>query len=273
MTIGIGTDLTDHRRPHMNERQRIEALFQSGKITRDEADLLLSALEEGSRAEEYAYKAMDDNLGKPQATHQPAYQPNGYPQGLRWARIRLLAGELEAKLDPSLQTPIVSEGQAEIRQNGQDIEIIPQMVKSSFLGGLLSGMPVGSLEIRLPPGWGLDLDSKAGNVEVEGIDFLKGRIAAGNVDLERVKGLDLETSAGNIEGSLLLTEGQHRLRVSMGNVDVDLLEGSSVRLQAGVSMGNMDTKGNFQPGTATVGSGNANFDVAVRMGNLEVRAK
>ncbi|MDX2004337.1 MAG: hypothetical protein SFU83_03590 [Meiothermus sp.] len=258
----------------MNERNRIEALFQSGKITREEADLLISALEEGSKAEDYAYKAMDENLGQPQVSHQPAgWQPDGLPQNLRWIRLRLLAGELEVKLDPSLQSPVVAEGQAEVRPSGGDVEIIPQMVKSSFLGGLLSGMPVGSLEIRVPPGWGLDLDSKAGNVEVDGIDYLRGRIAAGNVELERVKGLDLETSAGNIEGTLLLTEGRHRLKVSMGNVDLDLLEGSSVRLDAGVSMGNLAMNGNFQPGTSIVGGGSASFDLAVRMGNLEVRAK
>lgn len=259
----------------MNERNRIEALFQSGKITREEADLLISALEEGSKAEDYAYKAMDENLGQPQVSHQPAagWQSEGLPQNLRWIRLRLLAGELKVKLDPTLESPSVAEGQAEVRPNGRDVEIIPQMVKSSFLGGLLSGMPVGSLEIRVPPGWGLDLDSKAGNVEVWGIDYLRGRITAGNVELDRVKGLDLETSAGNIEGTLLLTEGRHRLKVSMGNVDLDLLEGSSVRLEAGVSMGNLAMNGNFQPGTTVVGGGSASFDLAVRMGNLEVRAE
>jgi hypothetical protein len=253
----------------MSEQERIQALLQAGKITQQEADLLLSALEEGDQAARQAQESLGETQYAPPSS---AWQP----EGLRWVRVRLTAGELEARLDPSLQMP-VAEGSAEVRQVGADLEVTPNMVSSSLLGGLLG--PMGSLELRLPPGWGLELDSKAAQVEVQKISFLKGRVAAGNVELEAVEGLDLEVSAGNIDGSLLLCEGQHRLRVSMGNAELDLLPGSSVRLSSGVSLGNLEVKGFSRSHAADgsevrqVGDGRASLEVFVRMGNLEVKAR
>lgn len=248
----------------MTEQERIQALLQAGKITQQEADLLLSALEEGDTAAQQA-----------QATLGEQYTPSAswQPEGLRWLRVRLTAGSLEARLDKSLQMPVV-EGPAEVRPVGADLEVLPEMSGGSFLGGLLGRM--GSLELRLPPGWGLEVDSKAAQVEAEGIAFLKGRVAAGNVELKAVEGLDLEVTAGNIDGSLLLREGQHRLRASMGNVELDVLPGSSVRLSPSVSLGNQEIRGfdrTTNGAARQLGEGRASLEVSVRMGNLEVKAR
>lgn len=263
----------------MNERERIKALLDAGKITQDEANLLLSALEEGDEAARQADQALTDTVGEPKLQ---AETPNWFPHNIRWVKVRLTAGELEATLDPSLSQPAI-DSQAEVRQSGQDLEVIPQSPAGSFLSGIFGGIGVGQVKVRLPAGWGLDVDSKAAQIEAEGIQFLKGRVMAGNVELEGVGGLDLEVSAGNIEGSLLLKEGQHRLRVSMGNADLDLLSGSSVKLNASVSMGNLETKGfagyaqtpdaSTRPLGHVLGDGKANLDLSVRMGNLEVKAK
>ncbi len=260
----------------MSEQERIQALLHAGKITQQEADLLLSALDEGHAARQ-ADPTFNETVGQPQyAPPDSSGQTGWQPQGLRWARVKLTAGQLEVKRDTSLQMP-VAEGPAEVRQVGSDLEITPSTVNRNFLGGLLGGL--GSLELRLPAGWGLDLDSKAAEVEVEGVAFLKGRVAVGNVELEAVEGLDLEVTAGNLEGSLLLQEGQHRLRVSMGNAELDLLPGSSVQLSPGVSLGNLETRG-FSRSYATdgsevlqVGEGKASLEVAVRMGSLEIRVQ
>ncbi len=251
----------------MSEQERIQALLQAGKITQQEADLLLSALEEGDAAAQQA----DQNISE--AVGQAQYAPPQQPQGLRWARVKLTAGQLEARLDPNIQTPVV-EGPAEVQQKGADLEVMPETTGGSLLGGLLGR--VGSLELRLPPGWGLEVDSKAAEIEVEGVAFLRGRVAAGNVELKAVEGLDLEVTAGNIEGSLRLHEGQHRLRVSMGNAELDLLPGSSVRLEANVSLGNQEIRGFDRTAHGTtrqLGEGRAALEVTVRVGNLEVRAR
>jgi hypothetical protein len=257
----------------MSEQERIQALLQAGKITRQEADLLLAALEEGDAAARQANEALDESAGQDPYAPPP---PTGWqPEGLRWVKVRMTAGQLEARLDPSLQMPQV-EGEVDMRPVGADLEVTPGIASSSFLGGLLGR--VGSLELRLPPGWGLEVDSKAAQVEVQGIRYLKGRVAAGNVELEAVEGLDLEVTAGNIDGTLLLREGQHRLRVSMGNAELDLLAGSSVKLNPGVSLGNLETRGfsrTYAEGSAVrqVGDGKAALEVTVRMGNLEVKAR
>ncbi|RIH84320.1 hypothetical protein Mlute_01931 [Meiothermus luteus] len=112
-------------------------------------------------------------------------------------------------------------------------------------------------------------------MEAKGIAFLKGRVAAGNLELKAVEGLDLELTAGNLEGSLLLREGQHRLRVSMGNAELFLLSGSSLRLNANVSLGHQEIRGlHPEDGSAgLLGEGRARLEVWVRMGNLGVQAE
>lgn len=249
----------------MTEQARIQALLQAGKITQQEADLLLSALEEGEAAAQQAQETVGAQYARPETE-------GWQPEGLRWVRVKLTAGQLEAQLDPALEVPVV-EGSAEVRTVGRDLEIVPEM-NAGFLSDLLGRM--GTLELRLPPGWGLEVEGKAAQVEAQGIDFLKGRVAVGSVELEAVKGLDLEVTAGNIEGSLLLQEGTHQLRVSMGNAELDLLPGCSVRLSASVSLGNQEIKGlerNPNGGDRQLGEGRARLEVAVRMGNLEIKAR
>jgi hypothetical protein len=250
----------------MTEQARIQALLEAGKITQQEADLLLSALEEGEAAAQQAQAVIGEQYASSGAA-------GWQPEGLRWVRLKLTAGQLEARLDPAIEMPVL-EGPAEVRRVGADLEIVPETMNAGFLNGLLGRM--GRLELRLPPGWGLEVEGKAAQVEARGIDFLKGRVAVGNVELEAVKGLDLEVTAGNIEGSLLLQEGTHQLRVSMGNAELNLLPGSSVRLSASVSLGNQEIRGlerNPNGGDRQIGEGRARLEVSVRMGNLEIKAR
>ncbi|RDI94831.1 hypothetical protein DV704_10190 [Meiothermus sp. QL-1] len=222
----------------MDERSRIRNLLEEGRITREEAELLLSALEE--------------------APSGPASPP---PEGLRWVRVRMVAGEIEARLEPSLGEPVV-EGAAEVRSIEEGLQVEP-----SFLGRM------GTLELRLPAGWGLELEAKAAQVEAQGLPFLRGRVTAGNVELQEVEGLDLEVVAGNVEGSLLLKSGQHRLRVFLGNAELRFLPESSVRLRTQVGAGRRELRG-FEPlgGEARMGEGLAQLEVNLRMGNLEATA-
>jgi hypothetical protein len=239
----------------MNERERIEALRREGKITDEEAQLLVEALEAADQVE--------NELQNQQMQYD---QPRGQafdPTGLRWVKVNMLAGELEVRVDPSLQEPQVR-GKAEVRQVGQDFVIEPQPVQGNFLGGLLKNLRAGELDVRLPSGWGLELDGKAGDIEIQGVAFFRGRLLAGDIELREVGGLDLDVKAGNIEGSALLREGNHRLRIEMGNAQVRLLPGSSLKLKAEVGLGNLETPGN------QVGGGLGNLEAYVRMGNLEI---
>lgn len=268
----------------MSERERIGALLEAGKITQDEANLLYSALEEAGQAVQEADQAVSDAVGgsgaagKARFAQEPSSQPRSNPgpytqsatPSLRWVRVRMMAGALKAKLDPSLSQPQI-EGHAEVQQEGPDLVVTAKLPVGNFLGMLGN---LGTVELCLPPGWGVDVDTKAAQLEARGIAYLKGRVAAGNVELDEVGGLDLEITAGNIEGSLRLLEGSHRLRVTMGNAELKLEEGSSARVTANVSMGNLDLRGFAnQSSPALVGDGKAALEVAVRMGNLEIKAK
>lgn len=281
----------------MNERERIQSLLHAGKITEDEARLLLDALETEDELEglegqlgpnpgqpqpdpKYAQTAASDpkyaeaasaDSGYAEAVNRgPRYAKadtgNGYMSGLRWVKVHMLAGNIEASVDPSLQTPQLTRGNADMRSVGQDVELDVQAVRSDFLGGLLGGIKAGDIELKLPKGWGLEVDGKAGEVDVKDVACLRGRVLAGNVELERVHGLDLSVRAGNVEGSLLLTEGQHHLKVSMGNAELKLLEGSNVKVTPHVSLGNVSP--HHPP---VMGEGRALLDVTVSMGNVEIR--
>lgn len=259
----------------MDERERIEALRREGKINDEEAQMLLEALEAADRVESEVQASVGpQNVQYDQPQGQAAssgaakegwaYQSQPSPAGIRWVKVNMLAGELEARVDPSLQEPQVR-GKAEVRQVGQDFVVEPQPVQGDFLGGLLKNLKAGELDLRIPAGWGLELDGKAGDIEIDGVAFVRGRLLAGDIELREVGGLDLDVKAGNIEGSALLQGGSHRLRIEMGNAQVRLLPGSSVKVKAGVGLGNLETPGN------QVADGAGTLEAYVRMGNLEIQ--
>lgn len=240
----------------MDERERIEALRREGKISHEEAQMLLEALESADRVESEVQTNLEPEGGW-------AYQSQPSPAGMRWVKVNVLAGGLEVRVDPSLQEPQLW-GEALVRQVGQDFVVEPQPVQGGFLGGLLKNLKAGGLKLRIPAGWGLELDGKAADIEVDGVAFVRGHLLAGDIELRGVGGLDLDVKAGNIQGSLLLQGGSHRLRIEMGNAQVRLLPGSSVKLKAGVGLGNLETPGH------QVAGGAGTLEAYVRMGNLEI---
>lgn len=260
-----------NERSSMNERQRVEALLGEGKISEEEASLLLEALDEAETAEamadEEALGAAPPPQGAspaappPPSASPPPPQPPGPSRGaqppLRWLRIGMMAKNLEVRREEGLAEPRV-EG-ADLGRQGEDWAVQAQGIES-----LLSGR--NSLKIAVPPDCGVDLSAKAGNIEISGVAFVRGRVVAGNVELEEVEGLDLELKAGNLDATLRLVEGEHRVQVSMGNADIALLRGSSVKLSSKVSMGAIDIDGPIK-----MGEGRASLDLLVKMGNLDIK--
>lgn len=234
----------------MSEHERIEKLLKEGKITEEEARLLREALD---------------------APFSEAVAPDAPPTAsddlstLRWVRVRLTAGELVASFDPSLSAPQI-EGKVETWPNGRDLEVAPQLPGGDFLGDLLSGLKIGRVSVQVPAGWGLEVHGTAGEVRARGLPYVKARLMAGEVDLSDVQGVDVEVKTGQIDGSVRLTEGRHRLHVTLGEVDVKILPGSSVKVESRVGLGNLETT------PRQVGQGLAQLEASVSVGNLEVRA-
>lgn len=233
----------------MSEHERIEKLLKEGKITEEEARLLREAL--------------DAPFSEPEGYAPPT--ASNAPSTLRWVRVRLTAGELVASFDPSLSTPEI-EGRVQIHQSGGDLEVTPHTPGGDFLGNLLGGLKVGQVTVRVPEGWGLEVHGTAGEIRARGLPYVKARLMAGEVDLSDVQGVDVEVKTGQIDGSVRLTEGRHRLHVTLGEVDVKILPGSSVKVESRVGLGNLETT------PRQVGQGQAQLEASVSVGNLELRA-
>ena len=87
--------------------------------------------------------------------------------------------------------------------------------------------------------------------------------------------------AGDLDLSLHLLEGEHRVTASAGDVDIELLKGSSVTVEGSVGMGDFDTEGfsaEVREGltggafSGVVGGGKARLKVQMSAGDLDVTA-
>ena len=322
-----------------SDQERIQSLLAEGKVTQEEADRLIAALndtdveaemneaERGndaettpeitagrghakpneqvrnspSRTNSSVTGEMSARPSQPRAPEPPERptHPSGVsatlPEGLRWVRVSVLAGDLDICVDPSLSEPAVN-GKAfshfEVKKDGDDYVIrsvkrdkaprregIDGLIDGvgEFVGGIVGR--VGDLDIRIPAGFGVVLDSKSGDVDVRDVPFVKANLLAGDLDLRNVGGIDLSMSAGDVDASLRLTSGEHRIKLSAGDVDITLLEGSSVRVTGGVSMGDMNADeplaarrtGMGGSLSGQVGGGEAKLELSVSAGDVEVR--
>ena len=288
------------------DQERIQALVAQGKITQEEATRLLSVLknseiEETGEAEREAEREAARESPRAEVVREArdvarAQKKDDLPQGLRWVRASMLTGDLNICVDPALSEPEVDgeAAQFEVKRDGDDFVIRPLKRKkdkvprregldglvdgvSEFVGGLFERM--GDLKVRIPAGFGVVVDSKAGDVRVSGAPFVKARLLAGDLNVQDVGGVDLGLSAGDVNASVRLTKGEHRVKLSAGDLNITLLEGSSVRVTGGISMGDADADaplsvrrtGMGSSLTGQVGGGEASLEVSVSAGDLEVR--
>ena len=140
---------------------------------------------------------------------------------------------------------------------------------------------IGDLDIRVPQGYGVVINSKAGNLDVQGVRYLKAHLLAGDISARDIEGVDIIATAGNVNLGLRLTEGQHRIRATAGNVELELHRHSSLMLDATVSVGDIEAEGLTNLDTsasrfigksvsAKVGNGDAQLEIDLKAGNLEV---
>ncbi len=288
----------------MTEQERVKALLAEGKISQEEADLLLSALEDIDKAEtavddvaqevskQAAVGESSDNAEASDMPFAAAKAPDPAavktPQGLSWVRINVLAGDLSIRLDPSLTAPAV-DGKATIRKQGNDYLIAYERAEDKSLAGLITGFMrrMDDLNVRIPPGYGVELKSKAGDVDIDGVPYLKGNLLAGDINATNLGGIDLSMSAGDLDVGLLLSEGEHRVQLTAGDVDIKLLKGSSVKITADVNIGDLDFKGPAELKEslqtkrrmmgghveATLGEAAASLEVQLRTGDLQLEVE
>lgn len=255
----------------MNERERIEALRQSGRITEDEAQVLLEALGE-----------LEDEPPGVVVSERPLYGATGATVPLRWARVHLHSHDLEVSLDSSLDKPHI-EGGVQVSQEGENLlinEVHGRRQRAEvegFLNAVLRFLEdEDRVSLRLPQGWGLEFHVTSGDVEVKGIPAIKGHSTSGDIELEGATSLELEMASGDLEAELSLTQGRHRIRIANGDAEVSLVD-SSVQVSGVVMHGDFDARGNFwqsgQKIKGTVGKGQAELDIHIVHGDLTLEDK
>lgn len=291
--------------------ERIRRMAAEGRISDDEAERLIGVLREvdGVEADLQGVASQASTLTpEPPAENTPpdpaaspgagagttaaptagtaspiASEPGtaSAPGADRWLRVAMLAGDLDIEVDSALDAPAVrGDGDFELETTSEGFLLRQFSGDGNLLERLVRGVRRSSLAVRVPPGTGVDLQVKAGDVKVRGVPFLRGHLLAGDLDGRELGGVDLAVSAGDVDLQLRPTEGAHSLRVTAGDVHLRLLPGSSARLSGQVTIGDLSVSGPLQQTRqgvgcrlhGTVGGGAATLDVRQAVGDLTVDA-
>jgi hypothetical protein len=294
----------------MTDQERILKLLESGKITKDQAEELLEALDAAEEAESRASNADEDFLKlerkryaeiikseqgnvavlpkvtiNPKSLSEiisesslddaiktmllpmfgqmplppipPALMPDSLayelaleefernlPKGPYWVRVVSVSGDVTVRVDPELVTPVA-------HGNNGPLPITAPARKGKLTITVLNE----DLDLVLPLNYGVILDVKSGDIEIEEC-FAIGQVLSGDVSLDSVSGVILTVMSGDVNGTLLINEGKHALKVMSGDADIRLLSGSSVSVQGVVRSGNInvDTSKNKNSTFGYVGS-------------------
>lgn len=275
----------------MSDRDRIRALVEEGRISSEEAERLIATLDEIDEVE----RVLPEPIVQPvapvvvgQAEEKIEAVIGSAPRSLQdgggWVVVDGLAGGVKVTVDCSVGEPIlVGDEGVRFEREGSYYRV------SQFGGGsgglvdrLVGGFRRSSLRLKIPKDYGLELKMKTGQVQVCGeLSYLKGSILAGEVDVEAARGVDLSLSAGELNLGLRLLEGKHRVQASVGEVNLTLLSGSSVRVEGRSSIGDVRVGNRFEKEAqgighsfkGRIGSGDADLSVRVSTGAVKVKVE
>lgn len=280
----------------MNEIERVKNMLEQGTITANEAERLIAVLEEvdgverdleavGAAADAAEPGRTDSDQVSPEPAADASDAALGWPDAGRWVRISMLAGDLDVRLDEGIDEPVVRSADGataavKLEPAGDGYRIAQfGGTQGDLLGRLMGGLRRSDLDVRLPPGFNLQLDVKAGDVTVRDIPYLRGSLLAGDLDASGLRGIDLTMQAGDVDLDLAPQAGRHRVRVSAGDVTVRLRPDASVAFAGRVSIGEIRTDGDatsersgLGASVATkVGAGDASLDVRLSTGQLTLK--
>jgi hypothetical protein len=202
----------------------------------------------------------------------------------RWARIDLFACALEVHVDAALDAPVADavRGEVHVESHEGGWRIVqPTRPDGNWLDRLVDGVQQTRVTLRLPERTGIDLDVKAGDVELDGVPALRGRLMAGDLDARGLRAVDLAVNAGDVELELDPAPGLHRVRLSVGDLDVRLPDGADVRVEGHVSIGDASASPPFATQRSgmvaeslegVMGEGRATLRIDVGTGDLKVEA-
>ncbi len=99
-------------------------------------------------------------------------------------------------------------------------------------------------------------------LRAESLAGLKGGLGSGKVEAAGMHALDFELGMGSARLDLLLKEGEHRIKLGMGEVEIYALPGASFRIEGEAELGQVTGR--------VFGGGQARLRVHPGMGRLKV---
>jgi len=282
----------------MTEVERIRALRDEGRIDDAQARRLLNALGVADVDAELRREPVDDRSagtsdgapdGAPDGAASPAAEATARsaatecaPDVRSWARIELFACELDVAIDAGLDAPVAEtkDGEVGVEATDDGWRIVQgDRAEGSWLERLIDGVHQGRVTIRLPEGTGVDLDVKAGDVDLDGVPALRGRLMAGDLDARGLRAVDVAVSAGDVDLALDPAAGAHRVRLSVGDLSIRLPAHADVAVEGHVSIGDASASTPFvtrrtgmvaQLVQGTMGQGRATLRADVGTGDLTI---
>lgn len=216
----------------------------------------------------------------------PTAVPPAAPTG-RQVRVVTVFGNANIVGDPSVSFA-VAEGPHAARQDGDTLVIdhSPMVGDSSFSfdagrRAIVNGLhgQRDDVTVRMNPDLALFVKVQAGNMRIEGVHGpISGEVQAGNCVVRDFRGpLNLVVQAGELTATGRLDSGASKLRCAMGEMNIELDKGSSVRITAHSTMGDVSIDDGFGDGVVsrsgreiTIGAGAATLDAECTMGTIRV---
>ncbi len=240
----------------MDEYEKITKLLEEGKISPEEAEKLLAALDES------------------ESPPSPAAAGG-------WLRAQIDRADLNVRVDPVANEPRMEAhgaGGLELRREagGWALRQKGRGLRIGFFNLLAKRQNV---ELVLPAAVGLDLRLAQGVVSVaDPLPALRAHVGQGKVEFAGTEELDVQLAQGSVSGRVRLAGGSHRLNLGMGSVKLVLEEGSDLRLQLKTGMGEIAVTGALQHASekaaakfeGVVAEGTGLLKVSVGMGSVEV---
>jgi hypothetical protein len=198
---------------------------------------------------------------------------------IRTVRVVRQLGSFEIIGDPSVRDA-VAEGPHHARIVG-DVMVFEGGSSDGpgdFMFGLGRNLLREALLVRMNPALGLDVQIQGGDCRVRGVEGpIRARVQAGSATIDGfANAVDLSVQAGDLQATGRLDTGDSRIACKMGSASLHLERGSSVRIKARSSLGDVElpdrsgqTRGTGN-GDFVVGAGAASLAIDSTLGSVKV---
>lgn len=264
----------------MTDRQRIEALVEEGRITTEQADVLIQALGPDSAAEAEAASVPTQPAGAPAAERSAVTRPD---PAVKWLEINAFGGDINISVNDSLTQPKSDDLEPVLTETGARIALPERRdtgEQRSFLDRIVDTFRTSNLKVEIPSGWGIMLDVTGGDIDIDGpVAGVRGRLMAGDLTVLDTASAEVTVNAGEAEIGLRSNKGTHRITVNVGQADVRILPGSRLDVEAAVTVGNVSGAGlkidrahigGTGRGSLGKGSGGGKLTITVATGDIRV---